>query len=119
MINYSFQNIPFSKQSLNKHKNLNDNTTNYNLSLGLNSLDSNLNKFDSNSNFLSLFDNYNLKKSNWGDSTVFNKLASNKTKYPTFSPIISNNVDVSRLNFNQTSVLDKKEYYNPSSFLNN
>jgi hypothetical protein len=64
MINYSFQNIPFGKQSLNKHKNLNDNTTNYNLSLGLNSLDSNLTKFSFNSNYLSLFDNYNLKKTN-------------------------------------------------------
>jgi hypothetical protein len=64
MINYSFQNIPFGKQTPLKHKNLTENTTNYNLSLGLNSLDSNLIKTNLVSNFTSPLYTYSLQKSN-------------------------------------------------------
>jgi hypothetical protein len=64
MVNYSFQSIPFGKQSLRKHKNLNPNTTNYNLSLGLNSLDSNLGKLNNTSNYLSPFYLYSLQSAN-------------------------------------------------------
>jgi hypothetical protein len=64
MINYSYRSQPFSKQSVRKYKNLNAHTTNYNLSMGLNSLDSNLNKDQLNSNYQSVFNSYQLKKSN-------------------------------------------------------
>jgi len=64
MINYSYRSQPFSKQSVRKYKNLNAHTSNYNLSLGLNSLDSNLHKIKSNTSFLTPFYNYNLKKAN-------------------------------------------------------
>jgi len=64
MVNYAFQSIPFGKQSIRKHKNLNPNTTNYNLSLGLNSLDSNLQKLTSNSNYLSPLYMYSLQNAN-------------------------------------------------------
>lgn len=64
MINYSYRSQPFSKQSVRKYKNLNAHTTNYNLSMGLNSLDSNLNKAGLNSNYQSVFNSYQLKKAN-------------------------------------------------------
>jgi hypothetical protein len=64
MINYSYRSQPFSKQSVRKYKNLNAHTTNYNLSMGLNSLDSNLNKDNMNSNYQSVFNSYQLKKAN-------------------------------------------------------
>jgi hypothetical protein len=64
MINYSYRSQPFGKQSVRKYKNLNSHTTNYNLSLGLNSLDSNLNKFKLTSNYNSPLTTYQLKKAN-------------------------------------------------------
>jgi hypothetical protein len=64
MINYSYRSQPFSKQSVRKYKNLNANTTNYNLSMGLNSLDSNLNKSTLNNNYQSVYNSYQLKKAN-------------------------------------------------------
>jgi hypothetical protein len=64
MINYSYRSQPFSKQSVRKYKNLNAHTTNYNLSMGLNSLDSNLNKTGLNTNYQSVFNSYQLKKAN-------------------------------------------------------
>jgi hypothetical protein len=64
MINYSYRSQPFGKQSVRKYKNLNSHTTNYNLSLGLNSLDSNLNKVRLNTNYNSLFNSYQSKKTN-------------------------------------------------------
>jgi hypothetical protein len=64
MVNYPFQSIATGKQSVRKHKNLNENTTNYNLSLGINSLDSNLVKLSKTSNFVSPSYVYNLQKAN-------------------------------------------------------
>ena len=64
MINYSFQNVPFEKQSPQKHKNLNTNGTSYNLSMGLNSLDSNLVRSTVSSNAVTPFYSYSLQKSN-------------------------------------------------------
>jgi hypothetical protein len=64
MINYSYRSQPFGKQSVRKYKNLNAHTTNYNLSLGLNSVDSNLTKFNTTGNYTSLLTTYQLKKAN-------------------------------------------------------
>jgi hypothetical protein len=64
MINYAFQSIASEKQSVRKHKNLNPHTTNYNLSLGINSLESNLNKLNNNTNFVSPFYSYSLQNTN-------------------------------------------------------
>jgi hypothetical protein len=64
MIQYSYQSQPFSKQSVRRYKNLNPYTSNYNLSSGLNPLDSNLNRSRANSNFITPLHKYNLKKTN-------------------------------------------------------
>jgi hypothetical protein len=64
MIQYSYQSQPFSKQSVRRYKNLNPHTTNYNLSLGLNPLDSELSRISQNSNFITPFYKYNSKKTN-------------------------------------------------------
>jgi len=64
MVNYAFQNIAADNQSARRHENLNDNTTNLNLSLGLNSLDSNLSKVENGSNFVSPLYTYSAKNSN-------------------------------------------------------
>jgi hypothetical protein len=64
MVNYSYRSQPFSKQSVRKYKNLNAHTTNYNLSMGLNSLDSNLHRTGLNSNYQTVFNSYQLKKAN-------------------------------------------------------
>jgi hypothetical protein len=64
MVNYAFQNVAADNQSARRHENLNDNTTNLNLSLGLNSLDSNLSKVENGSNFVSPLYSYSLKQSN-------------------------------------------------------
>jgi hypothetical protein len=64
MIQYSYQSQPFSKQSVRRYKNLNPYTTNYNLSLGLNSVDSDLTRVSKNSNFITPLYKYNLKKTN-------------------------------------------------------
>ena len=99
MLNYAFQSVASEKQSVRKHKNLNANTTNYNLSFGINSLDSNLNKLNNNSNYMSPFYSYSLQNSNWSDLAVFNKLASNRIYYNGVDPIASSNAYTSRLNF--------------------
>jgi hypothetical protein len=64
MIQYSYQSQPFSKQSVRKYENLNSYTTNYNLSAGLNSLDSNLTRSSKNSNVITPFAKYNSSKTN-------------------------------------------------------
>jgi hypothetical protein len=64
MTQYSYQSQPFGKQSVRRYRNLNSHTTNYNLSLGLNTVDSNLNKNIRNQNMISPFYKYNLTKTN-------------------------------------------------------
>jgi hypothetical protein len=64
MIQYSYQSQPFSKQSVRRYKNLHPYTTNYNLSAGLNSSDSNLSRVSRNSSFITPFYTYNTHKTN-------------------------------------------------------
>ena len=110
MVNYAFQNISPDNQSARRHENLNDNTTNLNLSLGLNSLDSNISKLSNSSNFVSPLYTYSLRNSNWGDSTVFNKLASNRIMYKGAAPLLTSNPHISKLNYDRTHSLKRKTY---------
>lgn len=64
MMQYSYQSQPFSKQSVRRYKNLNPYTSNYNLSLGLNPLDSNLAKTYKNTNYTTPYYKYSLKRTN-------------------------------------------------------
>jgi len=118
MVSYPFQNIPTGEQSMRSVENLNENTSNLNLSNGLNSLDSNINKISSNSSFLSNSYAYRLNSSNWSDSTVFNKLASNRLYYNKILPVISTNPYSSRLNYDRTNVTSRKNYFSTNIFFN-
>jgi len=114
----------YSDLELSKRYKLNQNTTNLSLSLGLNSIDSNLSKFGTGANYLSPFYLYSLQRSNWADSTVFNKLASNRTMYRNFSPILSNDIKLSRLNFDKHfvtlgKVLNKTSFKLPGGLADN
>jgi hypothetical protein len=64
MISYSYRSQPFSKQSVRKYKGLTSYTTNYNLSLGLNSLDSQLLKSRLNTSATTPLHHYNSHKTN-------------------------------------------------------
>ena len=115
MVNYAFQNVAADNQSARRHENLNDNTTNLNLSLGLNSLDSNLSKVENGSNFVSPLYSYSLKQSNWGDSTVFNKLASNRIMYKDAAPLLTSNPHISKLEYDRTYSIRRKTYSTSSN----
>jgi hypothetical protein len=119
MIQYSYQSQPFSKQSVRRYRNLNPHTTNYNLSQGLNTLDSNLTKATHNNNYITPFYKYNLNKTNWSDLTIFNKLASNRVMYKDIAPILSNNATLGRKSYDRTFSLDDKSHYNPQTPTNN
>jgi len=64
MINYSYRSQPFSKQSVRKYKKLTAYTTNYNLSLGLNSTDSQSMRIKSNNNIITPLYEYNSQRTN-------------------------------------------------------
>jgi hypothetical protein len=118
MIQYSYQSQPFSKQSVRRYKNLSAYTTNYNLSNGLNTVDSNTKRSSQNNNFITPFYKYNLKKTNWSDLTLFNKLSSNRVMYSGIAPILSNNPYLGRLSYDRTFAVTNKSYYNPKSIVN-
>jgi heme/copper-type cytochrome/quinol oxidase subunit 2 len=104
LINSSNKSFSFDRQSIRSYKGFNLKSTNLNLSSGLNSLDSNLSKFNLNSSTNNLLSYYALSKLNWIDLNAFNKLASNRVYYlPSCPPIISNNPHISNLTFDKTS----------------
>jgi hypothetical protein len=119
MIQYSYQSQPFSKQSVRRYKNLHPYTTNYNLSLGLNPLDSELSRISQNSNFITPFYKYNSKKTNWSDLVVFNKLSSNRVMYFDIAPLITNNPLMGRLSYDRTYSLGTKSHFNAKSLTSN
>jgi hypothetical protein len=112
MVNYSYASQASSDQSVRTHKDLNANTTNYNLSLGLNSLDSNLNKASNNANYSSPYSAYQSRRSNFTDTTLFNKLASNRTSYKGIAPLLTNNPALGRLDYDQMYTTQPKSYIN-------
>lgn len=112
VIAYKFSIIDPNFQLQNLYTNLDNNSSNLNLSQGLNSLDSNLNRFNFNSNYMSPYFTYLSQKSNWNDSTTFNKLSSNRPIYENSSPILSNNPLNSRENFSRLYSLKVKSYLN-------
>jgi hypothetical protein len=89
---------------------LDPNKSNLNLSGSTNSLDSNIVKSNFNSNYTSPYYSYLSQKTNWNDSTSFNKLASNRPFYDSSSPIVSNNALNSRENFSRMYALRVKSY---------
>jgi heme/copper-type cytochrome/quinol oxidase subunit 2 len=111
---YKFTIIDPNYQLLNLYTNLDTNSSSLNLSQGLNSLDSNMTKFNRSSNFYSPYYSYLSQKSNWNDSTSFNKLSSNRPLYKNTSPIISNNPLNSRTNLSGLYSLKVKSYLNNS-----
>jgi len=97
------QSILPSDQSVRKYSKLQPNNSNLNLSLGLNSLDSNLKTL--NNNVVDpLLKTYVNVKSNWADYAISQKLASNSffLEAP-YSPILSNNSNLIPLDFDTTT----------------
>jgi hypothetical protein len=96
------QSVLPSDQSVRKFTKLNPSGTNYNLSLGLNSLDSNL-RSSSNSIVESLLKTYSNTQLNWVDSAISQKLSNNAFFFEApYSPIVSNNPFLSTLNYDST-----------------
>lgn len=98
------KNLTGEQQSVRFYKNFNLKNSNINLSNGLNSLDSNLTKFNSYSSTNDLLSYNLLSKLNWTDLNSFNKIASNKLYLLSpFSPIINNDPNTSRIDYDRTS----------------
>ena len=97
------QSILSSDQSVRKYSKLQANDYNYNLSLGLNSIDSNIKSLDNNV-VDSLLKIHGSVKSNWVDSSISQKLASNSffLEAP-YAPILSNNPYLIPLNYDTTT----------------
>lgn len=94
--------IPFFAQSARLFKKLESHRTNLNLSQGFNSLDSTNNQRDNNLVSSSILDEARRSNAGWTDSSVFNKLASNRMSFgSTLPPIISSNPELNLLNFDR------------------
>ncbi len=92
------------QQSIRFYKNFNLKNTNINLSNSLNSLDSNVLKFNLNNSTGDLISYHSLNKLNWPDLNSFNKISSNRVYFlAPFSPIINNNPNSARINYDTTS----------------
>lgn len=72
------QSVLTGDRSVRKYTNMNPNDTNYNLSNGVNSLDSNLNSETSSNANYTLHNQYMSSKNKWADKAVFSKLATNR-----------------------------------------
>jgi hypothetical protein len=97
------QGILPADQSVRKYSKLQANNTNFNLSLGLNSIDSNLKALNNNV-VDSLFKTHTNVKSNWIDFSVSQKLANNSFFFEApFSPILSNNPYLLPLDYDTTT----------------
>jgi len=97
------QSILPSDQSVRKYSKLQSNNSNLNLSLGLNSLDSNL-KTLNNSIVDPLLKTYLSVKSKWIDFSISQKLANNSFFFEApYSPILSNNPYLIPLDYDTTT----------------
>jgi heme/copper-type cytochrome/quinol oxidase subunit 2 len=112
MISYKFSIMDPNYRFQNLYINTNPRQTNMNLSSSVNSVDSNLKRSYLNSNYTSPLGSYISQKSNWVDSTTFNKLSSNRPVYDSISPILSTNPLNSRSNFSRLYSTTIKSYYN-------
>ena len=115
MISYKFSIMDPNYRFQNLYVNTNPRQTNVNLSSSINSIDSNLKRSYLNSNYVSPLGSYVSQKSNWVDSTTFNKLSSNRPVYNSISPILSTNPLNSRSNFSRLYSNTVKSYYNDTS----
>lgn len=103
------------EQSSRLYSKLTPTLSNYNLSLGYNTLDSNYNLSNNTEVASTLNSNYLSDKSNNVDSALFNKLASNRVFYTApYAPIMSNNPYFSSLNYDTTNSETTRQ-----SFINN
>lgn len=121
------QSILTSSKNLRNFVNISPNVSSFNHDMGTNAV-SNYENFLTKNTSIGNFFFYNLNYSNWPDLNVFNKLASNRVYFDSpFSPIISNNPNVSSLNYdnyrntfieNSPTALQGKEEQIPSYLLN-
>jgi len=97
------QSILPSDQSVRKYSKLQTNNSNLNLSLGLNSLYSNLKTLDN--NVIDFLPKTNLNvKSNWADFSISQKLANNSFFFEApYSPVVSNNPYLIPLDYDTTT----------------
>jgi hypothetical protein len=97
------QSVLTGDRSVRKYTNLNPNDTNYNLSNGVNSLDSQLNTTRAGSVLRTLNDTYTGSRSKWLDQSVFTKLASNRLYMDgVVFPIMHTNPYAKSVNFDST-----------------
>ena len=93
-----------SERSIRSFTKLTPNKSHYNLSSGLNSLDSNMNYINDVDSTTDLTNFFYLNKSNWIDQQTFAKLASNRTFFNgPYMSLVSNNPHLSNLNFDTTN----------------
>jgi heme/copper-type cytochrome/quinol oxidase subunit 2 len=112
MINCFNQGIQSFDQSVRTYDKLSANTTNYNLSSGLNSLDSNLHRLALNNVTNNPLYYYSWSNTSWNDSTIFNKLASNRMYLEaSFSPVMTNNPHLAHIDYDQTTHSGYKTIY--------
>jgi hypothetical protein len=109
------QSILPSDQSVRTYNKLTPNATNYNLSYGLNAIDSNINIISSKDVTTTPSDYFQLSKSNWVDQSVLSKLSSNRLFFESpYSPVISNNPHLKSLNYDDTN-----SYIYTTNYVNN
>jgi heme/copper-type cytochrome/quinol oxidase subunit 2 len=91
--------------------------SNHQISLGLNSLDSNMTKLNSNSSTTNPSYFYSIQKTGWNDLTSFNKLISNRLHYGSdVAPTISSNPYLSRVDFDSPHKFELMPHYTESMF---
>lgn len=101
-----------TEQSVRMYDKLLPNSSNYNLSLGFNSLDSNLNRLNLNSAFTNPLFYHSLSKSNWSDITLFNKLSSNRLSFDlTTTPLMTNNPHLIHKEFDSSTYISHNTSY--------
>ena len=109
------QGILPSDQSVRTYSKLTPNTTNYNLSNGLNTIDSNSNLINSNEASTTASDYFQLSKSNWADQSTLSKLSTNRIFFEApYAPSISNNPHLKSLNYDDTN-----SYTYTTNYVNN
>lgn len=115
MLNSFNQGVSPTERSVRQYSKLTSTGVNYNLSLGLNSLDSNTFKLNLNEATTSPLFYSSLSKGNWNDLTVFNKLASNRFSFDlTHSPIHTNNPLQKSINYDATKSTFTKTITSPN-----
>ena len=110
MLNSFNQGVSSDKQSARFYSKM---ETNANLSLGINSLDSNINLLNKVSPLINQSSYYFLNKNSWTDLAVFSKLSSNRLYLDSpFAPIINNNPLTTRMSYDKTGSIKYSNEFN-------